>query len=255
MTDSLTTQSIVAGVDGSKAAIRAALWAVDEAESRGVPLRLLYATDPGDGEEAAELALRHAVAAIRATGKPVRVETEIAHGPAVGSLIRSSASAAMVCVGAVGLRHFQRGRVGSTAAALAISAHCPVAIVRGGDGRRDQPEGKTVVEIDGSPDSVLLTAAVEEALLRDAPSRRSSRGAAGPPNAVTPRRPASRSPTSIAGWPDGSAAIRSCESNRWRYTPGCWTTWPPTAVRSGWSSSAPTIAGMWPSWSARSAVR
>lgn len=168
MADSVITQSIVAGVDGSKAAIRAALWAVDEAVSRGVPLRLLHATDPEGGEAAAELAVRHAVTEIRATGKPVRVETEIAPGPAVGSLIRSSASAAMVCVGAVGLRHFQPGRVGSTAAALAISAHCPVAIVRGGDGRRDHPEGKTIVEIDGSPDSVLLAASVEEALLRDA---------------------------------------------------------------------------------------
>ncbi|WP_176704312.1 universal stress protein, partial [Mycobacterium malmoense] len=104
MADSVITQSIVAGVDGSKAAIRAALWAVDEAVTRGVPLRLLHATDPADGEAAAELAVRHAVTAIRATGKPVRVETEIAPGPAVGSLIRSSASAAMVCVGAVGLR-------------------------------------------------------------------------------------------------------------------------------------------------------
>ncbi|OBB65296.1 MULTISPECIES: universal stress protein [unclassified Mycobacterium] len=168
MTQPARTKSIVAGIDGSKAAIRAALWAVDEAASRDVPLRLLYATYPGDGEQTAQLAVRQAVTAIRAVGKPVQVETEIVHGPAVGSLIRSSASAAMVCVGAVGLRHFQPGRVGSTAAALAVSARCPVAIVRGRDGYRGQPAESAVVEIAGSPDSVLLGAAIEEAVLRGA---------------------------------------------------------------------------------------
>ncbi|OJZ72838.1 hypothetical protein BRW65_15120 [Mycobacterium paraffinicum] len=168
MTAPAPTKSVVAGVDGSKAAIRAALWGVDEAVSRDVPLRLLCATEPGGGEQTAELALAHAVSAIRAAGRPVAIETEIVHGPAVGSLIRSSASAAMVCVGAVGLRHFQPGRVGSTAAALAVSAHCPVAIVRGRDDRRRQSGAKAVVEIDGSPDSELLGAAVDEALLRGA---------------------------------------------------------------------------------------
>ena len=38
-----TSRPIVVGIDGSKAAIRAALWAVDEAVSRDVPLRLVYA--------------------------------------------------------------------------------------------------------------------------------------------------------------------------------------------------------------------
>ncbi|OBH29450.1 hypothetical protein A9X03_09325 [Mycobacterium sp. E1715] len=168
MTETARTESVVAGIDGSKAAIRAALWAVDEAVSRDVPLRLLYATEAEGGEQTAELAVGQAVSAIRAAGRPVAIETEIVHGPAVGSLIRSSASAVMVCVGAVGLRHFQPGRVGSTAAALAVSAHCPVAIVRGRDDHHRQSGGKAVVEIDGSPDSVLLDAAVDEALLRGA---------------------------------------------------------------------------------------
>ncbi|MGD1236927.1 universal stress protein [Mycobacterium seoulense] len=168
MSESARTQSIVAGIDGSKAAIRAALWAVDEAVSRGVPLRLLHATERDDAPEHAELAVRQAVTAVRAAGKPVLIETEVVAGPAVGSLIRSSASAAMVCVGAVGLRHFQPGRVGSTAAALAVSARCPVGIVRGRDGHRPQPGDKAIVEIDGSADPHLLDAAIDEALLRGA---------------------------------------------------------------------------------------
>jgi nucleotide-binding universal stress UspA family protein len=76
----------------------------------------------------------------------------------------------MVCVGAVGLRHFQPGRVGSTSAALAMSARCPVGIIRGRDGHR--PAEGIVVELDGSPDNgVLLGAAVGEARLRNAAIR------------------------------------------------------------------------------------
>jgi nucleotide-binding universal stress UspA family protein len=42
MPDSTTTQlPIVVGIDGSQAAIQAAEWAVDEAVSREVPLRLV----------------------------------------------------------------------------------------------------------------------------------------------------------------------------------------------------------------------
>ncbi|HWT48596.1 MAG TPA: universal stress protein, partial [Mycobacterium sp.] len=127
MHEPATPQSIVVGIDGSKAAIRAALWAVDEAVSRDVPLRLLCAIEQDDKTEpdkpaAAEMVVRHALRAIEAVGRPVKIETEVTHGPAIGSLISASASAAMVCVGAVGLRHFQPGRVGSTAAALAGSA-------------------------------------------------------------------------------------------------------------------------------------
>jgi hypothetical protein len=117
----------------------------------------------------AETAVRRALAAVEATGRPVKIETEIAQGPPIGSLIRASASAAMVCVGAVGLRHFLPDRIGSTAAALAISARCPVAILRGHDNHLRRPAHGIVVEVDGSPDTgVLLSAAFEEARLRNA---------------------------------------------------------------------------------------
>jgi nucleotide-binding universal stress UspA family protein len=162
---------IVVGIDGSKAAVRAALWAVDEAVSRDVPLRLLYAIERDDAKEAAaEMAIRRAYTAIEVTGQPVKIETEVVQGPPVRALIRASASAALMCVGAFGLRHFRPGRVGSTAAALAISAQCPVAIIRGRDNHLRQPADGIVVEVDGSADNgVLLGAAVEEALLRNAP--------------------------------------------------------------------------------------
>lgn len=195
MNESATPQAIVVGIDGSKAAIGAARWAVDEAVSREVPLRLLYATEQGDEQErerpTAEAAIRRAVKAIEAAGEPVKIETEVARGPAIGALIHASASAALVCVGAVGLRHFRPGRVGSTAAALAMSARCPVAIIRAGDGHPHAPAKGVLVGLDGSPDNgVLLGAAVREARLRDAAIR-----------AVVCRRPA----------PDGRGAADGCD--------------------------------------------
>ncbi|OBA60557.1 hypothetical protein A5647_14170 [Mycobacterium sp. 1100029.7] len=163
-------QCIVVGVDGSKAALRAALWAVDEAAKRDVPLRLIYAMGQDDTPEAAEFALRCATSTVAATHRSVKIETDTAREPPVQALIRASASAAMVCVGALGMRHFRAGRMGSTTAAVAVSAHCPVAIIRDRDGRPRRPAREIVVEVDDAPDNgLLLGAAMEEALLRGAP--------------------------------------------------------------------------------------
>ena len=43
--------SVVVGIDGSRTALDAALWAVDEAVSRDIPLRLVYAIDPDSTPE------------------------------------------------------------------------------------------------------------------------------------------------------------------------------------------------------------
>lgn len=172
---------VVVGIDGSRAAVRAALWAVDEAVDRGIPLRLVYAIDPacaaaGEDEAhklaTAEVAVRHAFTAVEASDQPVKVEVEIAQGPSVEVLRRSSRSAAMICIGAVGLHHFSDGHVGSTAEALAVAAHCPVAVIR----LRERPQygetGWVVVEIDQTTDSSsALEAAVNQAVLRRAPLR------------------------------------------------------------------------------------
>jgi nucleotide-binding universal stress UspA family protein len=172
--------AVVVGVDGSRAAIRAAMWAVDEAVSRDIPLRLVYALEPGDTSHVhpddtagrlatAEDAVRSAVLAVESTGKPVKIEMEITQGRPTSTLVRASRSAVMVCVGAVGFNHFQRGRVGSTAATLASSAHCPVAIIRGHDGPAGRHGDGIIVEADEGPhDGVVLEAAMEVARLRKA---------------------------------------------------------------------------------------
>ena len=80
--------SVVVGIDGSRAALDAALWAADEAVTRDVPLRLIYAVDPDVSSGAdpqgaakdlatAEITLRYAFAAVEATDKAVKIEAEI----------------------------------------------------------------------------------------------------------------------------------------------------------------------------------
>lgn len=111
MNQSHKPPSIVVGIDGSKPAVQAALWAVDEAASRDIPLRLLYAIEPDDPGyaahgaaarklAAAENAVRYAFTAVEAADRPVKVEVEITQERPVTSLIRASAAAALVCVGA-----------------------------------------------------------------------------------------------------------------------------------------------------------
>lgn len=171
--------SVVVGIDGSRNGLTAALWAVDEAVHRDVPLRLVYAidsrTDPIVPEEAArklataEIAVRHAFTAVESTDKPVKIEVEILQGRPTDVLREASRGAAMLCIGAIGLKHATGASVGSTAAALAAAAHCPIAIVRRHDPSPTAP-GSIVVEVDKSPDSDgVLDRGVEEALLRKAP--------------------------------------------------------------------------------------
>jgi nucleotide-binding universal stress UspA family protein len=72
--------SVVVGIDGSRAAINAALWAADEAVSRDIPLRLVYAIDSTDKSDtgtegaarklaSAEQSVRHAFTAVESTDK------------------------------------------------------------------------------------------------------------------------------------------------------------------------------------------
>lgn len=174
--------SVVVGLDGTHSALDAALWAVDEAVSRDIPLRLIYAIDPqhtsgselGDAAgdlAAAETAVRCAVTAVESTAKPVKIEMEILRARPARALIDASASAAMLCLGDMGPKHRAQGRIGSSAAEVTASAHCPVAIVRGHDARPRRGDW-VVAEIEGSPvGNRILQHASEEARLRQAPLR------------------------------------------------------------------------------------
>jgi nucleotide-binding universal stress UspA family protein len=171
--------AVVVGVDGSRAAIHAALWAVDEAISRDVPLRLVHVTDPlqapavsegvfDSGHVAARSVLFDAYRAVEAAGKPVKVEAEVLWGRPLSKLMQESRSAVMICVGSIGLNH-ARSIAGTVAAALAGSALCPVAVIHRPPGSSASPQVSVVVaEVDNG---VVLRHALEEARVRQVPLR------------------------------------------------------------------------------------
>ena len=131
---------IVVGIDGSDAAINAAKWAVTEAISRDIPLRLVYAVPetPADAPagddsldiEYGETALRTGCAALHATGEPVKIETDLVHGSPKSVLVDESRHGAMICIGSVGIGQIARKVLGSIADSVAQNAHCPVAVIR-----------------------------------------------------------------------------------------------------------------------------
>lgn len=176
--------AVVVGIDGSSAAIDAALWAVREAVDRDLPLRLVSAIEPkvstpGDGQTylqdfaTAECAILQAVTAVESTCEPVKIEAEIVRSTAARALLDASPSAAMICIGAVG-QHTTAGirRSGTTADAISTRAHCPVAIIRGSSTRSSGHPGWIVTWADGDPgDAFVVARAVEEAHLRSAPLR------------------------------------------------------------------------------------
>ncbi|OKH82015.1 hypothetical protein EB75_13785 [Mycobacterium sp. ST-F2] len=175
------SSAVVVGIDGSQWSVNAALWAVDEAVSRDVPLRLLYVVAPrGQGDidpeqeardlACAEVSVRRTLVAVESTEKPVKIEWEVLQGQPTRVLSNATRSADLFCMGSLGIAHATGSRFGSTAAALATSALCPVAIIRSGGRHWSTQPRHVVAEIDESPDSVnVLDAGINEARLRGAP--------------------------------------------------------------------------------------
>ena len=177
---------VVVGIDGSKHGLRAALWAVDEAVHRDVPLLLTFvvdphASDPDDEYAYARQALHEVWLAVEGTGKQAKLESTVLQGDPVEQLIEASRNAQLICVGSRHADHSRHHRQGATASALAEGAFSPVAVVR----RRglDEPslEGRWIVAVlDESPAAAtVLQTAIGEAELRDAPVLALMRGSSG----------------------------------------------------------------------------
>jgi nucleotide-binding universal stress UspA family protein len=172
-------KSVVVGIDGSQAAIRAALWAVDEVAGTDVPLRLLYirelspSASRSEARKAtaiAEEAVYEAYNAIEAVGKSVKVEMEIAQGRSVPSLISASESTPLLCIGDTGAGGSFPTGFGSTATALVHAAHCSVAVIRGAQDQELTDNRWIVAHVVGSADDAdVLEFAFEEASRRSAP--------------------------------------------------------------------------------------
>jgi nucleotide-binding universal stress UspA family protein len=164
----LDAKSVVVGINGSRAAVNAATWAIDEALSRQMPLRLVYVIarrgtqieSPPTSEwelERAETALSQADCAVRSAakseGKPVEIETAVLSGDPGQALINASQDAALVCVGTSRRGWACDGLLGPTAAALVASAQCPVAIIRTNPDGSPTELGVVAVVLNDDPDN------------------------------------------------------------------------------------------------------
>lgn len=172
---------VIVGVDGSRAAANASRWAIDEAISRKVPLRIVHVIDleeqpaaPYDAfrldVEYAEMALRGAAAAVHAVGKPVSTETDILWGAVDTTLVKESTAASMICLGSVGIGAVAARLLGSTAMTVAVNAHCPVAVIRSSADRPAAATGWIIAAIGHDlDDDKVLQYAMSEARIRQAP--------------------------------------------------------------------------------------
>ncbi len=178
MNDNNIGRAVIVGIDGSSAAVHAAVWAADEACSREVPLRLLTAlkqTHPSSEDYHrdvvhAETALQAAKAAVEATGTPVKIETEILRGQPGMILLSEADNAEMICVGSIGIDRYSRALLGSTATEVAEHAQCTVAVIRSQPDQPAQAINWIVVALNDSPGrDMVIDQAMREAQLRKLP--------------------------------------------------------------------------------------
>ena len=172
--------TVVAGIDGSAAAVDAAVWAGAEALRRRRPLRLVsvYALPQvsapiaaGTYEqvrtglaERADSRLAEARAAVLARYPDLEIIVAAREWSPVTALVQESQHADLLALGSRGLGGFTGLQVGSTAVSVVARAHCPIVVVRG----RPPETGPVIVGADGSSDSeAALAFACEEARLRD----------------------------------------------------------------------------------------
>ncbi len=137
---------IVVGVDGSEHSVDALRWAAREAQLRGTTLKVVasFATpimstgyevavpDPSDLAAASNTMLGAAIDTIREEGAldGVDVVTEALEGHAGEQLIRLSADAELLVVGARGHGGFLGLLMGSVTTYVVNHALCPVVVVR-----------------------------------------------------------------------------------------------------------------------------
>ena len=160
-------RTVVVGVDGSAAALRAVRWAVPEARRRRAVLHLVTALAwtedrlvglPGLGQApygqylrtAAENGLAAAEAAALEADPDLPVERELVLGFPGGVLLERSQTAEMLVVGDHGRGRIASAVAGSVAISVAARSACPIVVVRGAEPAPDRAL-PVVVGIDGTP--------------------------------------------------------------------------------------------------------
>lgn len=164
---SMSTQ-IVVGYDASPDSRAALDWAVREAASRHLGVRVVYcepdmaawdgAAATMSGSPALSVTLPHpgpdlvSEAAVVVAHAGVPVETVSTSGSPASVLVEQSRTAVMVVIGSRGHGSITSAILGSTVSHVVSHAHCPV-IVAQADG---VPDGPVVVGVDGSAASEEL---------------------------------------------------------------------------------------------------
>lgn len=187
MTGADGRRPIVVGVDPDPSKRLALAWAADEADRRGLPLRLVHAQGmPTRGYRSGEprpsweewnralhgvgdQVLKEAVAFVESRQPTVEVSTLLAEGEPAWVLREEARTASLAVVGSWHLSR-RREMFSATSVALPLTAHapCPVAVVPEPEHVAQKPP-YFVVGVDGSEHSAAaVDMAFEEAALRGA---------------------------------------------------------------------------------------
>lgn len=160
-------RTVLVGIDGSAAALRAVRWAVPEARRRRAVLHLVTALAwtedrlvglPGLGQApygqylrtAAENGLAAAEAAALEADPDLPVERELALSFPAGLLLERSQTAELLVIGDHGRGRIASAVAGSVAISVAARSTCPIVVVRGPEPTPDRAL-PVVVGIDGTP--------------------------------------------------------------------------------------------------------
>jgi nucleotide-binding universal stress UspA family protein len=160
--------SVVVGVDGSPGSDTALRWAVEEARSKKLPLRLVctYTWNINLGSIAphergpraeqmhrtADDVLQNALKLIHVSGDDLDVVTAAIEGLAKDVLISEAEDAALVVVGSRQLQATGSFLLGSVGASVAAHGSCPVVVARGPAGWPPE-QSKVVAAVDTSEHS------------------------------------------------------------------------------------------------------
>ncbi|MCX4530577.1 universal stress protein [Streptomyces sp. NBC_00841] len=173
--------ALVAGVDGSEPAMRAVLWASEEARRRDRPLHLVYAADTDSRmiyasmetieqvRNAGRDLLEETAAMVSERYPGLKVTKELSRREPVVSLHTAAGNHGTIVVGNRGLGGFNSLLLGSVGLKVAAGARTPVVVVRGAEGA---PAADVVVAaIHDEHDVDFARHAASEAELRKASLR------------------------------------------------------------------------------------
>lgn len=146
--------SVVAGVDGSHAALNAVRWATAEAVAHGMWLRLVHAVAPSEAcHSDSDAVLAQAEKAAKSESGSVRVDEVRVSGTAGEVLLAESRRAAMVCIGSRAKQANDESVIGPVAELLSKEAACPVAVIRTRLDGTPQTDGVVSVILSDEPDN------------------------------------------------------------------------------------------------------